>query len=268
MKITRDSHYQVRGLPGKVNRLLCGDRLVDFWEPKGGSEHLIIAHDGQNIFDRKTATFLHTWKLGPTNLKVANEIGIKAPSIIAVFHSSSKVDPYGRVKDLCPENAFREGIEPSQPAEISTDDLRGNQYLNLIFDHIVPSLINVKAENTSMIGSSLGALATLYAAIHYHDRFHTALALSPHWMLAGNPLVQWMVSRLPIEKDFQIWMSRGTRGLDATYKPHQDLADNMMRERGWDNERFVSQVFPRTSHNERSWAKYVEKPLRFWLGHR
>lgn len=48
--------FQVRGIPGAVTRADFSGRIVDFWAPDGGSDHVLIAHDGQNIFDRKTAT--------------------------------------------------------------------------------------------------------------------------------------------------------------------------------------------------------------------
>jgi hypothetical protein len=104
----------------------------------------------------------------------------------------------------------------------------------------------------------------LYSAIKHHDCFHTALALSPHWVLAGDSLVDWMIPQLPNHEQFKIWMSRGTKGLDALYEPFQDKADRMMEELGWGS-RYLSKVFHRTAHNERSWASYLDEPLRFWL---
>jgi len=48
--------FQVRGVPGEVVRAQFGPRIVDYWIPKGGTDRLLIAHDGQNIFDGKTST--------------------------------------------------------------------------------------------------------------------------------------------------------------------------------------------------------------------
>ena len=262
--------YQVRGIPGYVNRVRFDQTIVDYWCPTGGSDHLLIAHDGQNIFDRKTATFLYTWKLAQNAIRVAQEEGKKAPLIIGVFHSSSQSDPHGRGKDLTPEDAFKEGIKPAIPTQLSIDQLHGNKYLEKIFNVIAPALVNetgspVSPETTAMIGSSMGGLATLNSAIRFNEKFHTALALSPHWPLGGDPLVEWIINKLPNKEAFKVWMSRGTKGLDATYEPFQDRADDLMRDLGWDEKRFKSKVYHRTAHNERSWASYVNEPLRFWL---
>ncbi|MFM8843932.1 MAG: alpha/beta hydrolase [Actinomycetota bacterium] len=270
MALTTLHRYQVRGVPGYVNRVSLRGRTIDYWAPEGGSDHLLIAHDGQNIFDRKTATFLYTWKLAQTSIRTAKESKKTPPLIIGIFHSSTKSNPNGRAKDLCPEDPFRAGMKPTYSPTFSAEELHGNSYLKSIFDEIVPLIATdtnsqVTPEKSAMIGSSMGGLATLYAAIKHSDRFHTALALSPHWVLAGDPLVDWMTSQLHNEKHLRVWMSRGTKGLDAMYEPFQDRADRMMEELGWDGKRFVSKVYHRTAHNERSWASYVDEPLRFWL---
>jgi len=60
-------------------------------------------------------------------------------------------------------------------------------------------------------------------------------------------------------------MSRGTKGLDASYEPYQLRADELVRQKGW-NSNFITKVYHRSGHNERSWSRYVDEALRFWLG--
>ena len=62
----------------------------------------------------------------------------------------------------------------------------------------------------------------------------------------------------------KIWMSRGDKGLDKEYVQLQNFVDSLMRKRGFTNN-FESKVYKRSGHNERSWAKYLQEPLRFWL---
>jgi hypothetical protein len=83
--------FQIRGVPGEVVRTSFNDRIVDYWTPRGGSEHLLIAHDGQNVFDGTTSTHRRqTWKMAQSAIDVALEQGIKPPTIIGVWHSSTK----------------------------------------------------------------------------------------------------------------------------------------------------------------------------------
>jgi len=61
-----NKQFQLRGVPGLVSTTYFGQRRVDFWAPSAPTEHMIIAHDGQNIFDHKSATFRSTWRLAQT----------------------------------------------------------------------------------------------------------------------------------------------------------------------------------------------------------
>ena len=69
--------FQVRGVPGEVVRARFGSRTVDYWIPNGGTDRLLIAHDGQNVFDGKTSTHRgQTWKMAQAALHVSEDLGI------------------------------------------------------------------------------------------------------------------------------------------------------------------------------------------------
>ena len=262
--------FQVRGVPGEVVRLKFGARTVDYWKPHKGSDTLLIAHDGQNIFDGKSSTHRgQTWEMAQSAIRVSRELGISTPSIIGVWHSSTKENPWGRGKDLVPEKYFREGLEVHADFVKILEDksvLQSDSYFREIFETIIPALEpEIDPKSTAMIGSSMGGLATLYAAAQMPERFSTALALSTHWPFGGNPLVEKTINSLPIAGTHKVWMSHGTKGLDSEYAPFQVYADKLMYERGYRTNDFTSRVYPRSGHNERSWAKYLDQPLSFWL---
>ena len=258
--------FQIRGVPGEVVRTRLGARTVDYWMPRGGSEHLLIAHDGQNVFDGKTSTHRgQTWKMAQAAIDVAQESAITPPAIIAVWHSSTKDDPWGRAKDLAPEKLFKAGahVDPRWAINDPTVVLHSDSYLDQIFTEIVPAIYGEHSpEKTAVIGSSMGGLATLYAAIEHPEKFTTALALSPHWIISDENFAKAMVESLPLSH--KIWMSRGDKGLDKEYPPLQSYVDSLMRSRGFTSN-YESKVYKRSGHNERSWAKYLHEPLRFWL---
>ena len=249
--------FQIRGVPGEVVRTRFEDRIVDYWTPRGGSEHLLIAHDGQNVFDGTTSTHRRqTWKMAQAAIDVANEQGIKPPTIVAVWHSSTKSNPWGRAKDLAPEKFFTAEtyVDPRWAIKDPTITLQSDSYLMQIFNEIVPAIYGAHApEKTAVIGSSMGGLATLYAAIKHPEKFSTALALSPHWVISDQEFAKKMVDALPATH--KIWMSRGDKGLDKEYPPFQDYVDELMEQRGFGS-RYISKVYKRSSHNERSWARY------------
>jgi len=258
--------FQIRGVPGEVVRTRFDERIVDYWTPRGGSEHLLIAHDGQNVFDGTTSTHpRQTWKMAQSAIDVANEAGINPPTIIGVWHSATKNNPWGRAKDLAPEKFFTPDtyVDPRWAVKDSAIVLHSDAYLNQIFNVIVPAIHGANTpEKTAVIGSSMGGLATLYAAIQHPDKFSTALALSPHWIISDKNFARSMVESLPLTH--KIWMSRGDKGIDKEYPPLQNYVDALMRERGFTSN-YESKVYKRSGHNERSWAKYLNDPLRFWL---
>ena len=258
--------FQVRGVPGEVVRVQFGSRTVDYWIPKGGTDRLLIAHDGQNVFDGKTSTHRgQTWKMAQVSIHVSQQLGINPPAIIAVWHSSSKENPWGRGQDLAPQEFFANGeyVDPRWRISDPTVTLKSNEYLAQIFTEIVPTIFPQSIpDKTAVIGSSMGGLATLYAAIKHPDKFSTALALSPHWALSDKEFARKMVDSLPI--NHAIWMSRGDKGLDQEYIELQHYVDHLMHSRGFNNN-YKSKIYKRSGHNERSWAKYLHEPLKFWL---
>jgi enterochelin esterase-like enzyme len=266
----RVKSYAVRGVREPIERFDFDGRRVDLWRPSG-SQHLLVIHDGQNVFDRRTSTNGSTWRIAQTASRVFNELGLAAPTVVAVFHSGNRENPHGRALDLAPEDFFKEGMRPTRnvPAEITLDQLRGNLYLDQIYEEIVPSLIpdakKFSQSNRALLGSSMGAIATLYEMGRKPERYGVALAYSPHWILVGDDLVRRMVQWIPYEGNHRIWMSRGTKKLDAEYEKTQNLADALLRERGFNGERLSSRIYRGAGHNEHSWSKQVADGLRFWL---
>ena len=83
--------------------------------------------------------------------------------------------------------------------------------------------------------------------------------------LSDETFVDKMIGALPQPGVHKVWMSRGTKGHDRSYGPLQDYADELMEKRGYPPSHFQSKVYSRTGHNERSWARYLDEPMRFWL---
>jgi predicted alpha/beta superfamily hydrolase len=211
---------------------------------------------------------------------VAREFGVQPPVIIAIFHSSKPEDPYGRAKDLAPQDVFTDGVEPllntsgiwpTPTPSFPLSQLHGNRYLQDLAESIVPSITEylghqIRPESTALLGASMGGLASLNGMARYPDLFRTALAFSPHWICGGEPLVDRLMKTLPPAGKHKIWMSRGTKGHDARYGPFQEEANNFAIAAGYKyGQDLATPIFDRTTHNERSWSSYANQALRFWL---
>ena len=269
-----NERFRIRGVAELVNTTQFGDRRVDFWAPNEPTEYLLVAHDGQNIFDKRTATKRRTWKLAQAADRIFRKAGLVPPVIIGVFHSSSKTNINGRGKDLTPQRIFQSGIEPileniPPKMRLGLSELNGDLYQSQIANEIIPTITSamnhqVIPTKTAMLGSSMGGLATLYGFGCYPDLYKTALAFSTHWTLGGNPLVESIIKHLPKPIDHKLWLSSGGKGLDQSYIPHHKYAQELLKENNWQkNSRF--EEFKRAGHNENAWSNQVDQALEFWI---
>jgi predicted alpha/beta superfamily hydrolase len=170
-----EERYQIRGVPGLAERTQFEGRRVDFWSPANPS-HVLVAHDGQNIHDRRTATRHQTWQLAKQSIRIAQELNLTPPAIIGVFHSSTKADPFGRVKDLTPQQPFLQGVpivtDKSSAPNFSLELLRGDSYQELIAKKILPTIaselgIDLHRDRTAMIGSSMSSNWSMHSSTLY-----------------------------------------------------------------------------------------------------
>jgi hypothetical protein len=138
----RLKRFQIRGVPGHVERVSFDGRIVDYWSPQTPTRHLLIAHDGQNIFDIRTATRYRTWKMAQSAIRVSEKLGLTPPIIMGIFHSRSNENPLGRILDLAPEDPYQNGIPTPKNMEttVTPDELQGNKYLHQITDQIAPTI--------------------------------------------------------------------------------------------------------------------------------
>jgi hypothetical protein len=265
--------FQVRGANGLVRRITVDGRTVDVWIPKGHSEHLLIAHDGQNVFDSRASTHHQTWDVASAAVRASSRVGVEPPVVAAVWNGSDADNPFVRGHELAPERVFRGGVIPdaAMTGWFDVNKLCGDAYMNMVADRIVPSVgqlagIGVDRTKTAVLGASMGGLAALNFVAERSDVFSCALAYSVHWPIGGDALVDALLDQLPAPGSARVWMENGTTGLDRMYGPYQRRADDRLISRGYRNGRdFVSLTRRRSGHNEWSWARRLDQSLAWWL---
>lgn len=260
------SEFNVRGVRGTVRRIKISGHIVDFWGPKNPT-HVLVAHDGDEMFDRKATSSRQTFKLAEIAQRVALKRNLQPPLLIGVFHSKSSEDPNGRHKDLFPEKFKNRTLE----AKYQDLELRGDSYQQKIALEILPTIlelfnVQIAMNKTAIFGASMGGLAALYGMALYPNVYGTGLIFSPHWTIGSNGIVNDLIDGLPDPTTHRVWLSRGTTGLDALYEPLQKLAIKNALSNGWIQEKnFHHEVFRRTGHDQRSWRSYLAKAINFWL---
>ena len=282
-KVIVIEEFQVRGLTGTVKKIQFGSRTVDYWAPKIPGSRVLVAHDGQNVLDKRNIGInphqRATWELAQSAVRSAEKLNEIPPTVICVYHTPYSQETLGRLKEYTPakymsreEDWSKEsyGVYQGEVASFLAD-LDADLLLDEITQVIVPQITEqigqrLVAKKTAILGASMGGLAAIYAVIQKPEYFYTALSFSPHWVIGGDPLAKKMMLDFPAAGEHKLWMSRGTKGLDARYEQSQDLANRIIRSRGYiDNANLITRTLNRGSHTNATWARYVPAALDFWM---
>lgn len=276
-------NFQVRGLPGVVNKVRFVDRKVDFWAPEIPGEHILVAFDGQNVLDKRNIGInphqRATWKLAQSAIRIAELKGLTPPTVICIYHTPYDFDPLGRLREYTPSRFMNKkedwvnesfGLYKGDVGDF-VDRLTSEDLLNSITEEIVPGITDrigqsMNPAKTALLGASMGGLAAIYGVIQKPNFFNTALSFSPHWVIGGDALAEKMMNQFPAPGNHKLWMSRGTKGLDAKYEQSQKIADQRIRSRGYsDGQNLITKVLKRGAHSNATWARYVPGALDFWM---
>jgi enterochelin esterase-like enzyme len=273
---------------GLVQSKYTDPRRVVVWLPSGYDPHgakyaVLYMHDGQNLFDTKTAGYGMEWQIDETLDRLIREKKVR-PTIVVGIWSTPK-----RLQEYVPSKAFN-GLSPEYREKVRAlygGDPLSDGYLKFLVTELKPAIdkrFNVKTDraNTAIMGSSMGALISLYAIDEYPEVFGAAGAMSTHWPLVINPdntpvsdedyeavssaFERYLSPALPDPRTHTLYFDHGSETLDAVYARYQDRVDAVVARRGYRQwATTLSLSFPGQKHNEISWASRVAVPLQFLL---
>jgi enterochelin esterase-like enzyme len=273
---------------GVVQSQYADPRRVVVWLPSryradGPKYAVLYMHDGQNLFDTKTAGYGMEWQIDETLDRLIQEKKVR-PTIVVGIWSTPK-----RLQEYVPSKAFN-GLPPEYRQKVRAlygGDPLSDGYLKFLVRELKPTIdrrFNVKtdAADTVIMGSSMGALISLYAIDEYPKVFGAAGMMSTHWPLVITPdnkpisdeeyeivssaFERYLAPALPAPATHKLYFDHGSETLDANYARYQDRVDVVVARRGyrqWDST--LSLSFPGQKHNEISWASRVAVPLQFLL---
>jgi enterochelin esterase-like enzyme len=257
--------------------------LPSGYDPKGPRYSVLYMHDGQNLFDTKTAGYGMEWQIDETLDRLIHEKKVR-PTIVVGIWSTPK-----RLQEYVPSKAFN-GLPPEYREKVRAlygGDPLSDGYLKFLVRELRPTIdarFNVKTDraDTIIMGSSMGALISLYAIDEYPQIFGAAGMMSTHWPLVINPdnqpvseeqyeavsstFERYLAPALPDPRTHRLYFDHGSETLDAIYARYQDRVDAVVRRRGYRQwSTTLSLSFPGQKHNEISWASRVAVPLQFLL---
>lgn len=256
---------------------------ITIWLPPGYATAkarfpVIYMHDGQNVFFPKRSGYNKVWAADKAVLKLIAEGETSGAIIVAIDHQKARSRQY-----------FPQAIYPMLPAWARADaDLfnRGpiysDAYLKFLVGDLKP-LIDKRyrtasdRENTHVVGSSMGALISLYAIAEYPDVFGRAACVSTHWPLSNPPLAEvrrnevfgvwdrFLTERLGPPKGRRVWFDHGDQTLDQFYGPYQTAIDRKLIGVGWQPQvDFEMRSYVGAAHEENAWAARLPEIFK-WL---
>lgn len=249
-------------------------RDVDVWLPPDVSASpalrlpVLYMHDGQNLFDPALSFSGVSWGVAETLTRLAEQ-GLARPCIIVgIWNTESRIPEYLPAKPFL--NAHAESM--MRHSRYSGDPILSDQYLRFIVNELKPFVdrefptLSDRA-NTSVMGSSLGGLISLYALCEYPHVFGGAGCVSTAWTIGGGIMLDYLKTSLPPPGAHELYFDFGTGQGDKWYEPFQKRVDEIMRAAGYtEGKDWVSHRIEGADHSERAWRDRVNLPLEFLLG--
>lgn len=240
----------------------------------GSSEKykVLYMHDGQNVFNSKTSYTGIDWGVDEA-LDSLIKIGkVKNTIVVAPWNTVAK-----RFSEYMPKAPAEVTESPEVRAALKEntgfDALYSDEYLKFLVEELKPFIdktynVSTKTEDTSIMGSSMGGLISLYAICTYPEVFGAAGCVSTHWPIPtlGELYIGTLPATLPSPENHKIYFDFGTEGYDAQYEPFQNQVDTLMIAKGYTkDENWTTLKFDGADHDEKSWNARVHIPLEFLL---
>jgi pimeloyl-ACP methyl ester carboxylesterase len=273
---------------GVLQSKYADPRRVVVWLPSGYKAHgpkyaVLYMHDGQNLFDKGTAGYGMEWEVDEHLDKLIRDKKVRPTIVIGIWNTPKRLQEY------VPSKAFN-GLPAAYQKKVRAlygGDPLSDGYLKFLVRELKPMIdkrFNVKTDraNTAIMGSSMGALISLYAIDEYPNVVGAAGMMSTHWPLVINPdntpvsdedyevvssaFERYLAPALPSPATHKLYFDHGSETLDAVYARYQQRVDAVVARRGYkEGVNWLTRSFPGQKHNEISWASRVDVPLQFLL---
>lgn len=212
---------------------------------------VIYMHDAQNLFDEKTS-YVGEWKID----EYLDTINENQSIIVGIEHGNEK-----RIDELTPYVAEKYGGG------------KGDLYLDFIVQQLKPKIDSTyntlkEPKHTTIFGSSLGGLISLYAVIKYPGIFGKAGIFSLALWINKNEMFEY-VKRNTIDPDkrfyFLVGSEEGKTMKDASSMvSDQHEMVQILLDKGINDKNIEDKVIPDGHHNETLWSSHFPEAYQ-WL---
>jgi len=213
---------------------------------------VLYMHDGQNLFDEATG-FAGEWGVDETLDRLARERKLEL-IVVGIDNSDQRI------------NELKPWPDPKYGAG------EADAYLRFVVEVVKPFVdahyrTRTKRADTGIMGSSLGGLASWYAAFAYPQVFGRIGVLSPSYWIA--PQAYEFARSKPLPRDTRMYQSIGDReGGDNEHDETVAAAVRMAAVLRHDQPQLRLRAVTRAGaeHNERAWREEFPAAVQYLFG--
>jgi predicted alpha/beta superfamily hydrolase len=242
--------------------LLGNRRDLVLWLPPGCDGRrrrhpVVYFQDGQNIFDPRTAFAGVAWNAGAAASALAAAGAIEPPILVGIYNlGRERIDEYAPTR----------GVIRGEDGREVRSRARARAYARFVTEEVKPFVdagypTLPDREHTAIVGSSMGALVTLFTALWHPRVFGAAGLLSPATWWDDLATVR-LVKALRRKPALRLWLDIGTA--EPGWEKTRLLRDALVA-RGWREGVDLRYVEAEgQGHNETAWAQRIG-PALAWL---
>ena len=207
---------------------------------------VLYMHDGQNLFDAGTAAYGVEWAIDETVDRLVANGAMDEVIVVGIDNTPERIAEY----TPCCDPKHGGG--------------KLDAYAGFIVDTVKPMIDRTLRtlpgkENTAIMGSSLGGIASVAIAQRHPDVFSKAGGVSSSFWWNQKSMLTTLAPRVAVK----FYLDAGTEGdgLDETTQ----MRDAMLKQGYATGTDLLYYRAEDGSHNEKSWAARVDKPLTWFF---
>lgn len=202
---------------------------------------VMYLHDGQNLFDKSTS-YAGEWGVDETLNHLAKE-GYAESIVVGIDNGAEK-----RMDEL---SAFKNEEYKAGGS--------GNQYLAFVVETLKPYIdshyrTKPSRKNTTLGGSSLGALISVYGGVKYPDTFGNIIAFSSAFWFNRDALMNYIKESDQSLKKQKYYFIEGEK---ESFDMGKDTSKviSLLKAKGVKDKNIYYKVHPDGKHNEAYWNR-------------
>ena len=234
---------KIPALSGDAQRLVYL-YLPEDWKTSGKRYPVLYMFDGHNVFFDTHATYGKSWGMGEYMDENHKQMIIVAVECNHEGHQ--RLSEYSPVDFVFPDAGSVVG--------------QGKQYMEWLVNTLKPYIdanypTMPEREHTSIAGSSMGGLMSLYAVCDYNHVFQKAACISPSFWISKDKVLD-IVANSNIAADSSVYIDYGSLELpdhSNSSEARFSVARLLLTRRA----RVALKIVPGGAHNESSWQKQI-----------